>query len=77
MHPSERSGTNQSFSVTKLGPFDHYRTAQAGVMHSCESNLQGCAVMSLISTDRGLLTPENCAVIFVDHQPQLFFGVAN
>ena len=46
-------------------------------MHSCESNLQGCAVMSLISTDRGLLTPENCAVIFVDHQPQLFFGVAN
>src|SRR5438046_9911160 len=33
--------------------------------------------MSLSSTDRGLLTPDNCAVIFIDHQPQMFFGVAN
>ena len=33
--------------------------------------------MSLGSTDKGLLTPDNCAVIFVDHQPQMFFGVAN
>ena len=33
--------------------------------------------MSLSSTDKGLLTPENCAVIFIDHQPQMFFGVAN
>src|SRR5271168_1322607 len=32
--------------------------------------------MSVSSTDKGLLTPENCAVIFVDHQPQMFFGVA-
>jgi nicotinamidase-related amidase len=32
--------------------------------------------MSVSSTDRGLLTPENCGVIFIDHQPQLFFGVA-
>jgi nicotinamidase-related amidase len=29
------------------------------------------------STDKGLLTAENCAVIFIDHQPQLFFGVAS
>src|SRR5437667_10820610 len=33
--------------------------------------------MSLNSTDKGLLTPDNCAVIFIDHQPQMFFGVAN
>jgi nicotinamidase-related amidase len=33
--------------------------------------------MSLSSTDKGLLTPENCAVAFIDHQPQMFFGVAN
>ena len=29
------------------------------------------------STDKGLLTPENCAVIFIDHQPQMFFGAAD
>ena len=33
--------------------------------------------MSLNSTDKGLLTPDNCAVLFIDHQPQMFFGVAN
>jgi nicotinamidase-related amidase len=32
--------------------------------------------MSASSTDKGLLTPENCAVVFIDHQPQMFFGVA-
>jgi len=26
------------------------------------------------STDKGLLTPENCAVIFMDHQRHMFFG---
>jgi len=25
----------------------------------------------------GLLNPQNCAVIFIDHQPQMTFGVAN
>jgi hypothetical protein len=33
--------------------------------------------MSLSSTDKGLLTPGNCAVISIDHQPQTLFGVAN
>jgi nicotinamidase-related amidase len=33
--------------------------------------------MSASSTDRGLLTAENCCVIFIDHQPQMFFGVAS
>src|SRR5262249_49883244 len=33
--------------------------------------------MSASSTDRGLLTPENCCVVFIDHQPQMFFGVAS
>ncbi len=28
------------------------------------------------STDKGLLTPGNCAVIFIDLQPQVSFGVA-
>ncbi len=35
------------------------------------------AFMSMSSTDKGLITPENCAVIFIDHQPQMFFGVSN
>ena len=30
--------------------------------------------MSVSSTDKGLLTPENCAVIFIDYQRQLFLG---
>jgi nicotinamidase-related amidase len=33
--------------------------------------------MSVNPTDKGLLTPDNCAVIFIDHQPQMFFGVAS
>lgn len=33
--------------------------------------------MSASSTDKGLLTPENGAVIFIDHQPQMFFAVAS
>jgi nicotinamidase-related amidase len=33
--------------------------------------------VSASSTDKGLLTPDNCAIIFIDHQPQMFFGVAN
>jgi nicotinamidase-related amidase len=33
--------------------------------------------MSASSTDRGLLTPENCGIVFIDHQPQMFFGVAS
>ena len=31
--------------------------------------------MSVNPSDKGLLTPENCTVIFVDHQPQMFFGI--
>jgi nicotinamidase-related amidase len=29
------------------------------------------------TTDKGLLTPQNCAVILIDYQPQMVFGVAN
>ena len=28
-------------------------------------------------TIHSLLTPDNCTVIFIDHQPQMAFGVAN
>ena len=31
----------------------------------------------LPNTDAGLLTAENCAVVFIDHQPQMSFGVAS
>ena len=31
----------------------------------------------LSNTDGGLITPENSAVVFIDHQPQMTFGVAN
>lgn len=31
----------------------------------------------LSDTDGGLLTKENCTVVFIDHQPQMTFGVAN
>jgi len=37
----------------------------------------GQLYMSVNPTDKGLLTPENCAVIFIDHQPQMFFGLAS
>jgi nicotinamidase-related amidase len=33
--------------------------------------------MSMASTDKGLLTPDNCAVVFIDHQAQMFGGVAS
>jgi len=28
-------------------------------------------------SEKGLLTPDNCVVAFIDHQPQMLFGVAN
>ena len=31
----------------------------------------------LSHTDRGLLTADNCALVFIDHQPQMTFGVAS
>lgn len=33
--------------------------------------------MSVSSTDKGLSTPENSAVIFIDYQPQMSFAVAD
>ena len=33
--------------------------------------------MNVNPSDKGLLTPENCTIIFIDHQPQMFFGVAS
>ena len=33
--------------------------------------------MSVNPTDKGLLTPHNCVVLFIDHQPQMFIGVAS
>jgi nicotinamidase-related amidase len=37
------------------------------------SQLNGRAKRS----EKGLLTPDNCAVAFIDHQPQMLFGVSN
>jgi hypothetical protein len=28
-------------------------------------------------TEKGLLTPDNCVVALIDHQPQMLFGVSN
>jgi nicotinamidase-related amidase len=28
-------------------------------------------------TEKGLLTPDNCVVAFIDHQPQMLFGTSN
>src|SRR5438132_8645200 len=28
-------------------------------------------------SEKGLLTPDNCTVAFIDHQPQMLFGVSN
>lgn len=33
--------------------------------------------MILKNTDKGLITKDNCAVAFIDHQPQMIFGVGN
>ena len=32
--------------------------------------------MSMSSTDKGLLTPQNCAVVFLEHQPQMLAAVS-
>jgi hypothetical protein len=32
--------------------------------------------MSVNPSDKGLLTPDNCVVLLIDHQPQMFMGVA-
>jgi nicotinamidase-related amidase len=32
--------------------------------------------MSMSSTDKGLLTPQNCAVVLLDHQPQMLVAVS-
>ena len=34
--------------------------------------------MSLVKrSEKGLLTPDNCVVAFIDHQPQMLFGTSN
>ena len=33
--------------------------------------------MSVNPSDKGLLTPNNCVVLLIDHQPQMLMGVAN
>ena len=33
--------------------------------------------MSVNPSDKGLLTPDNCVVLSIDHQPQMFIGVAS
>ena len=33
--------------------------------------------MSVNPSDKGLLTPDNCVVLFIDHQPEMFIGVAS
>ena len=33
--------------------------------------------MSMKRSEKGLLTPDNCVVTLIDHQPQMLFGVAN
>lgn len=33
--------------------------------------------MILKDTDKGLITKDNCAVAFIDHQPQMVFGVGS
>ena len=43
----------------------------------CGSDKQEQNFMSASSTDKGLLTPENCAVVFIDRQPQIFSGGAD
>jgi nicotinamidase-related amidase len=33
--------------------------------------------MSMSSTDKGLITPQNCAVVFIDHQSQMLAAVSD
>ena len=33
--------------------------------------------MSTKRSEKGLLTPDNCVVTLIDHQPQMLFGVSN
>jgi hypothetical protein len=50
-----------------------------GLIDHAETNFQEENKMTNIpsNTDGGLITAENSAVVFIDHQPQMTFGVAN
>src|ERR1700722_12705223 len=32
---------------------------------------------TLKRSEKGLLTPDNCVVVLIDHQPQMMFGTSN
>ena len=36
----------------------------------------GLLTMSMSSTDKGLLTPQNCAIVFLEHQPQMLSALS-
>jgi hypothetical protein len=43
----------------------------------CQNNEETIMANILPNTDGGLITADNSAVVFIDHQPQMIFGVAN
>ena len=50
-----------------------------GLRGSLTHQFMGTTIMANIlpNTDAGLITAENSALVFIDHQPQMLFGVAN
>src|SRR5207247_3259488 len=74
----ERRSPRPSVRSTKNSPTRSIASDRAG-SHAppCASGTAEQNSMSVASTDKGLLTPDNCAVILIDHQPQMFFGLAN
>src|SRR5216684_3785313 len=41
------------------------------------THLEKELLMSMKHSEKGLLTPDNCVVALIDHQPQMLFGVSN
>jgi nicotinamidase-related amidase len=56
---------------------------QRPAFHNCEArkssegNLMSQNNTRAKRSEKGLLTPDNCVVAFIDHQPQMLFGTSN
>lgn len=75
-HPKV-AGARSSFAVHEIRPHGQWRPTLRMKILWLRIQVREQIFMSVSSTDKGLLTPNNCAVIFIDHQPQMFFGVAS
>jgi nicotinamidase-related amidase len=65
--------------VVKILPdLDHFVTTSFGVTTIYfEGDMMSSNNGRVKLSEKGLLTPDNCVVALIDHQPQMLFGVSN